>query len=94
MTETKFCKHCGEKIDKECVICPKCGKQVEDLKYNSSPNNIVINNALSSRASAGIYGGLMPWYLTWFWIIVLGCFSGGLYWIIGFILRVNWISKH
>ena len=28
----KFCKHCGEVIDKDCVICPKCGKQVEDIK--------------------------------------------------------------
>lgn len=25
---TKFCKHCGEKIDIDCVVCPKCGKQV------------------------------------------------------------------
>lgn len=40
--ETKFCKHCGSKIDKDCVICPKCGKQVEDLKQAQAP--IVINN--------------------------------------------------
>lgn len=40
--ETKFCKHCGEAIDKDCVICPKCGKQVEDL--NAKQPSIVINN--------------------------------------------------
>lgn len=39
----KFCKFCGEIIDKECVICPKCGKQVEELKAEQP--NIVINNA-------------------------------------------------
>jgi ribosomal protein L40E len=25
MTETKFCSKCGEKIDIEAEICPKCG---------------------------------------------------------------------
>ncbi|MCD8241708.1 MAG: TM2 domain-containing protein [Lachnospiraceae bacterium] len=32
MEGQKYCKHCGELIDEECVVCPKCGKQVEDLK--------------------------------------------------------------
>ena len=50
MEEAKFCKHCGEQIDKECVVCPKCGKQVEELK--SSDKNIIINNSASSSASA------------------------------------------
>ena len=38
--ETKLCKHCNETIDKDCVICPKCGKQVEEIHQP----NIVINN--------------------------------------------------
>ena len=46
----KYCKHCGEIIDKDCVICPKCGKQVEKLKGNDSP--VIINNSASSSASA------------------------------------------
>ena len=46
----KYCKHCGELIDKDCIICPKCGKQVEDLKSNDTP--IIINNSASSSASA------------------------------------------
>ena len=29
---TKFCKFCGEKIDKDCVVCPKCGRQLELIK--------------------------------------------------------------
>lgn len=48
----KYCKHCGELIDKGCIICPKCGKQVEDLKSNDTP--IIINNSASSSASASV----------------------------------------
>ena len=31
----KYCKHCGELIDDDCVVCPKCGKQVEQLTSNN-----------------------------------------------------------
>ncbi len=52
----KFCKHCGELIDEDCVVCPKCGKQVEELKGKSDDRNIIINNnnnnSSSSSASA------------------------------------------
>lgn len=43
--ETKYCKHCGQIIDADCVVCPKCGKQVEELKF-SKPDNIIINNII------------------------------------------------
>lgn len=53
--ETKFCKHCGEKIDVDCVVCPKCGKQVEDLKSNSLEQpNIVINNTNTNINGTGL----------------------------------------
>lgn len=48
---TKYCKHCGEVIDSECVVCPKCGKQVERLA-GASDTPIIINNSASSSASA------------------------------------------
>ena len=38
----KFCKHCGQQIDKDCIVCPICGKQVEDLMAHQQP--VVINN--------------------------------------------------
>ena len=38
----KFCKHCGQQIDQDCIVCPICGKQVEDLKSSQQP--VVINN--------------------------------------------------
>ena len=42
--EEKFCKHCGEKIPSDAVICTHCGRQVEELKGSEQPN-IVINNS-------------------------------------------------
>ncbi len=43
---TKFCKHCGQKIDKDAVICPHCGCQIEEIKNqsNESTPQIVITN--------------------------------------------------
>lgn len=43
-TEMKFCKHCGQKIEKDAVVCIYCGKQVETLEQNSHPQ-VVINNS-------------------------------------------------
>jgi len=40
--DTKFCKHCGETILKEAVLCTKCGLQVEELKQDEK--QIIINN--------------------------------------------------
>jgi len=31
-----FCKFCGNEIDEEVVVCPKCGKQVKELKVEKS----------------------------------------------------------
>lgn len=36
-TQTKFCKFCASVIDKDCVVCPCCGKQIEPLKVTSQP---------------------------------------------------------
>jgi restriction system protein len=41
---TKFCKHCGERIDIDAVVCIKCGKQVKELKGSAATPSIVINN--------------------------------------------------
>lgn len=89
----KYCKRCGELIDDDCVVCPKCGKQVEQLASNN--RDIIINNSASSSASSAASSGTpyikrkMPWYLSWFWILILGACSGGIYWIVGIVMRVN-----
>lgn len=50
MNKTKYCKYCGEIIDLDSIICPKCGKQVEvptSVEINSTPqptaDDIIIN---------------------------------------------------
>ncbi len=38
--ELKFCKFCGEKIAKELIVCPKCGRQLEELKKEPTKKEI------------------------------------------------------
>lgn len=74
----KYCKHCGELIDEECVVCPKCGKQVE--KLSTDDRNIIINNSSSASASAsaaaetsgGYYGKLCNKWVSFFLCLFLG----------------------
>ena len=58
MLNTKFCKHCGQAIDIDCIICTKCGKQVEELK-TEQPNVIInnSNNSANTNVNANINGG-------------------------------------
>lgn len=37
-----FCKHCGQTIDDDCIVCPKCGKQVAELK--AATPQVIVNN--------------------------------------------------
>lgn len=80
----------------DCVVCPKCGKQVEALKGSDTP--IVINNSASSSSSATASNPALrrklPWYLKTMWILIFGMFTGGLYWIIGPIMRISWRSHN
>ena len=41
--KTKFCKHCGEKIAEDAILCTKCGRQVEDINKNNNQNIIRLN---------------------------------------------------
>ena len=43
--QSKFCKHCGAKIAADVIVCPACGRQVEELKSAAAAPNIVINNS-------------------------------------------------
>lgn len=53
--ETKFCEFCGNKVVVDAVICPKCGKQLEELKTNKNNSNsqVVINNTNTINGNAG-----------------------------------------
>lgn len=56
--ETKFCEFCGNKVAIDAVICPKCGKQIGELKTeeNKSTSNpqIIINNT-NNNTMSGAY---------------------------------------
>lgn len=32
MEDKKFCKFCGKQIEKESIVCPKCGRQLQNIK--------------------------------------------------------------
>lgn len=50
MEEKKFCKFCGEEIDKNSIICPKCGRQLESVKEEiNSPVTTVTQSPLSEE---------------------------------------------
>ena len=58
--KTKFCKHRGETIPYDAVICAKCGRQVEEVKRSGSDQIIINNNnnaSSSASASAAVYAG-------------------------------------
>lgn len=39
MEDKKFCKFCGEQINKESIVCPKCGRQLQAVKDNQEIKN-------------------------------------------------------
>lgn len=108
MNETKntqYCKHCGELIDLDCIICPKCGKQVGELKQDNNNNNnnpFIINNNASSSSSAsasavnagGKGNSKRPWYLSVLGMILIACFTGGLSLFITIPMRIAWDFKN
>lgn len=77
--KTKFCKHCGERIPEDAVICMKCGRQVEDISQaqTASPN-IVINNANSNvNTNTNINAAALKTPKNK-WVALLLCFFLGL----------------
>ena len=79
----KYCKYCGEVIDEDCVVCPKCGKQVELLKDNSTP--VIVNNSASSSATLIQPKKKKKKYNHLLDLILICCTSG--LWIIWMIIR-------
>lgn len=53
MENTKFCKHCGEQIPADAVICTKCGCQVENLNTDNANPNVIINNTNTNVVGGG-----------------------------------------
>lgn len=78
--KTKFCKHCGAKIPEDAVLCTLCGRQVEKLEGENTPN-IVINNSNSSQnvntnTNANV-NGVYAGRLCNKWVALVLCIIGG-----------------
>ena len=78
-TKTKFCKHCGEKIPEDAIICTHCGRQVEQIK-NEQPQ-VIINNSNSNinnntnRNKASYHGGAKNKWVALLLCLFLGFFG-------------------
>lgn len=65
--QTKYCKWCGNTIHVNAVVCPHCGRQVEELESQKKDQPIIINNnnnvssstssSSSAAASAAVNNG-------------------------------------
>ena len=51
MKEKKFCKFCGKEINKDCIICPKCGRQLQIIKKNENEIKNEINKFKKGKFS-------------------------------------------
>ena len=58
-TGLKFCKHCGQQIDKDAVICIHCGKQVEVIEQApaAQPQVVINNSNMNNNVNAGYVMG-------------------------------------
>ena len=78
--KTKFCKHCGAKIPEDAVLCTACGRQVEKLEGENSPN-IIINNSNSSHNvhTHNNVNGFVAGKLRNKWVALALCIFGGFF---------------
>lgn len=58
---TKFCKFCGEKIDKDSIVCSKCGRQLELVK------NVEEKQETPTKDNTKFYE--QPWFM-WLMLII------------------------
>ena len=74
--ETKFCEFCGNKVAVDAVLCPECGKQLEELKTETSNSNpkVVINN--SNTINGGYGRKQCDKWIALLLCIFLGVFGG------------------
>lgn len=65
--EEKFCKHCGKKIPKDSTVCPKCGRQVSQIKKND--NTIINKKNISNNINEKSQFYTQSWFM-WCMLII------------------------
>lgn len=78
--DKKFCKFCGSQIDKDCVVCTNCGKQVEMLQQApAAMPNVVINNSNNNvNTNTNTINAMGARRLSK-WVALLLCFFFGVF---------------
>ena len=63
--DKKFCKFCGEEIEKDSMVCPKCGRQLKVVKKEASSS--------SKKSNETKYDESGKFYTTaWFmWVMLI-----------------------
>lgn len=67
MEDKKFCKFCGEQIDKDSIVCFKCGRQIQNVKNKKENKNNNNNSGVNATNSKSKF-----YEQTWFmWIMLI-----------------------
>lgn len=67
--ETKFCKFCGEKIDRDSIICPECGKKLVSDESDTPITEGAINSTENIAAQVPENAIKDFWKKEWFmWV--------------------------
>lgn len=86
--KTKFCMYCGDKIAFDAIICPKCGRQVAQLKIEQDNKKedmpVIINN--NNNNNNIITTTRIPRHYSILFDLLMICLTDGL-WIIWMIAR-------
>ena len=71
--DTKFCKHCGNRIAAAAVVCPQCGCQVEEIKSAETPQINITNTNMNTNANImGAMGRMKNKWVAFFLCLFLG----------------------
>ena len=74
---TKFCKHCGQVIPEDAVICTHCGRQVEELRSAANTAQPIIINNNNNNIAASVATGAPAGRIRNKWVALLLCFFFG-----------------